>query len=74
MIASKNSDKPAHTFCLSLGINNQWINRKMTNQEQQSEFAVCVFSHKMSWMKSGTELSQFSEGFPTESFSILYIQ
>ena len=30
-------------------------------------FLCCPFSHEMSWMRSGTELSQFLRNFPTYS-------
>ena len=31
-------------------------------------FLCCPFSQETSWMRSGTKLSQFSEGFPSYSF------
>ena len=35
-------------------------------------FLCCPFSHEMSWMRSGTELSPFFEGFLTCSYTTCY--
>ena len=44
------------------------IHLAVTGDVIDGVFFVLLFSHEMSWMRSGTELSQFLRGFPTYFF------